>query len=113
MASRSKEGQTLLAVILGGAVLIALVMGLAVVINGFVAMTLFNWFAVPIFGLPTIGFWAAAGLAILINWFTYTDTTTLAKDEETHTAVVLFFNSFILRPILVLLVGWFVQGLAF
>jgi hypothetical protein len=113
MASRSKEGQTLLAVIFGGAVLIAAVLALAVVIDGFVAMTLWNWFAVPLFGLPTLGFWAAAGLAILINWFTFTDTTTLAKDEDTHNALVLFLNGFVFRPVLTLLVAWIIQGLAF
>lgn len=100
--------------IVGGAAAVLALLVAGLFVNGLVIMQLFNWFAVPIFGVPTIGFWLAAGLGILANWFTYQDTTMLAKDKENKNAwAVLLFNNLLLRPAFALLLGWLIHGWAF
>ena len=44
-------------------------LALSVAVNGFVVSTMWNWFIVPL-GAPSIGFWLAAGISLLISLFT-------------------------------------------
>ncbi len=49
---------------------------------------LYGWehFVQPL-GVPGMGYWAMLGLSIIVNVFTYTSTTTLAKDPDSSVAI--------------------------
>jgi hypothetical protein len=40
----------------------------AILARGFVLTTLWGWYAVPVFGLPTLGIAPALGLTVLLNY---------------------------------------------
>lgn len=42
---------------------------LAIVIDGYVTMTVWTWLAVPILGVDQIGFWQALGLGVVAGMF--------------------------------------------
>lgn len=53
-----------------GCLVVALVLALAfgiMCLEAWIVMLLWNWIAVSLFSLPTIGFWLAMGLCILCN----------------------------------------------
>ena len=75
--------------------------------RGYVFSILWGWFAVPVFGLPTLSIAAAIGIAMLISFLVYQpqhyeDTRSDYQKIASAIGVVIFY------PALVLLVGWVV-----
>lgn len=88
-------------IFLGGLVFI---MGMSV-FSGFVLSILWGWFAVPL-GIMSISIPHAIGISVLISSITQQiDSRKRTKDEDTT-----YYVSAIIRPFVVLLMGWVVKS---
>lgn len=74
-------------------------------IAGFVMRVLWDWYAVPAFGLPTLGYWRAIGVAVLTRYlmphpFPY-------KGHELNNGLLL--QEMFLVPVIFLAIGGLVK----
>jgi hypothetical protein len=78
---------------------------------GFVLLTLWGWFAVPLLNLPRLSYVGAMGIALLIGFLTKQMPTVLPKtlietdDYFNHVTKVAWIYS-IFNPLFVLITGW-------
>jgi hypothetical protein len=79
--------------------------------SGFVLLTLWGWFAMPLLNLPRLSYVGAMGIVLLIGFLTKQMPTVLTKElTETddyliHLAKTAWTYS-ILNPLFVLIAGW-------
>ena len=73
--------------------------------GGFVAATLWGWFAVPL-GVPAITFWHAAGLGALLSVFLGSRGVPLAEKSDAGALQLLAFIYSVFIPLLSLAAGW-------
>ena len=76
-------------------------------LNGYVLSLLWGWILVPTFHLPAISVMEGIGIALIVGFLTYQDTTDLQKEKEQseaktfgRTLTILF-----IRPLIALLFG--------
>lgn len=62
---------------------------------------LWAWFVTPIFSLPAIGYWQAAGLVLFVSTLR---ANTITKGSNAHA-----FNSIILGPPVAVAFGWLIK----
>ena len=88
----------------------ALVFIISGFIRGWALSVLWNWFAVPLFGLPALTVWAAYGLVLLLHvaYVVYIP----VKDERSDKEKVVGFFGALVQPLIGVLLGWFVKGWA-
>lgn len=114
MANKTNSLFEVVFVVLLSALMIGLLIIPSILINAFVVQHLFNWFIPHLFEVNPIEYWPAAGLALVVGWLTYTDTTNLKrKNEGMEFVLESIANNWIVRPALALLIGWAIHGLAF
>lgn len=73
---------------------------------GYVGMTLWEWFIVPVFGLPLLSWGKAYGIALLVGLWTHQHRVNTNKDERTTPEKVGQAIGVLLSPWIVLFVGW-------
>lgn len=64
--------------------IIALISG--AIVNGFVVMTLYNWFIIPVFNAPSFNIYESIGICILISYFM---TPRKTDDSKSGTEIVI------------------------
>lgn len=81
--------------------------GLAISVfwGGFVASTLWGWFAVPL-GAPGINIWHAAGLGALLSVFLGSRGIPVVEKSDAGATVLLGIIYSVLIPLLSLAAGW-------
>jgi hypothetical protein len=86
---------------------IAFVAGLAIDVfwGGYVASTLWGWFAVPL-GAPGVSIWHAAGLGALLSVFLGSRGIPVADKSDAGAALLLGITYSVLIPLLGLAAGW-------
>lgn len=82
----------------------------AVVANGYATMVLWGWFIAPLFDLSIISFAEAIGLSVFITYSTQ-QSTALKPEFEIEFSKKLSIA--VIRPFLVLAVGWLYLKLFF
>jgi hypothetical protein len=88
---------------IAAAVAVALwIMG-AVVVNGLVLQVLWDWFVIPVFGLPALSLPATMGLSLLVNYLT--QSAAQATEENTTRVYVMMF----VKPVIGLVAGWIIH----
>jgi len=88
-------------------ILVAIV---TVLMDGLVIPILWRWFIVPVFKLPQIYFWQAAGLALLIGYFTH-QTQPEDRSKSGFEKAVAAAGIAIAYPLLILGVGWVIYSI--
>lgn len=73
------------------------------ILNGYVLSILWAWFIVPTFHAPVLSIPVAIGVSMVIHYLTFTDTTDLAKKEDSKWWSSLLIA--LLRPVVVLAFG--------
>lgn len=73
--------------------------------GGFVAATLWGWFAVPL-GAPSISFWHAAGLGALLSVFLGSRGMPVPDKSDAGTMLLMSFLYSLFVPLLGLAFGW-------
>ncbi|HET8777951.1 MAG TPA: hypothetical protein VFN76_09860 [Candidatus Limnocylindria bacterium] len=92
-------------VALGLPTFIAGVIAIECLVEGFVAMTLWRWFAVPIFGAPALSYAAAVGVCLLATSIGPTYTPIPREGDGKAKTLEWIFGKWILRPLFLLGVG--------
>lgn len=78
------------------------------IIDGYVLVKLWSWFAVPVFGVPQISLAPAIGIGILVSFLTHQNIPS-QKDREISEVIGAALGETILYPAVVLFVGWVVS----
>ena len=78
-------------------------------ISGWALVRLWNWFILPFFDVPTLSIAHAVGISLIVSFLTYSPTE--AKDGRTTEEKIGSIIAALLRPGLVVLIGYVVQGL--
>lgn len=85
-----------------------LVMLPLVLLEGWVLTKLWAWFVVPVFGLPSLGILAAAGIALVAGLLTHQDADCESpkrdREEKVARMVVLLY-----KPLAWLFFGWVIK----
>lgn len=87
-------------VVLGCVGLLAVAL-VATVLHGWALALLWAWFVVPVFGLPTLTYLQAIGLALVFSMFVTTKRSSETKQDTWEGAV-----ASLLTPFLVVGMGW-------
>jgi hypothetical protein len=95
---------------LGAMALIVIVPFVGVVIDAFVFLHLWGWFAVPLFHLRALTFWQAAGTTLLVSFVT-TSRSRGKEEDDKGKIVIQMTTANLVIPALTLLIGWIVSGL--
>lgn len=95
------------ALVLGAFVVVAVIIAVSAVLNGWVLTNLWHWFAVPIFGFHDLSIVQAIGVALIIGFLTRQSITTKKNDSDKTDWVATTVN--LLSPLIVLLVGYIVH----
>ena len=77
---------------------------LAAMLNGYVLATLWVWFIVPVFDLPTLTVPYAIGISMVIGVLTHQDCVTEKKDNWWESLLKIFT-----QPLAALAFGWIVR----
>ena len=107
MMAEKKENETMTEMFaaFGKMFLLLGLMALQFVVNGFVITVLWDWYATPIFGLPSLTIPEAIGLGMIALLFSRSKL--LLKEEVEKSQVErILFNFF--EPLFLLLIGWIV-----
>jgi len=92
---------------LGGLVALVTLLAVTVAVNGYVLMTLWGWFVVPIFRLPTLRLVDAVGLTSVIGFLMYNRSN--YKKLSGKDSAIEILNLLITRPVLSLFFGWLIH----
>ncbi len=96
--------------VLGGFVGIVALLVLSSLLRGYAFSVLWGWFMVPTLGLPHLSVAQAIGIAMVVSFLTYHDTSNIPKKEESAGATIARGVSFaVAYPLLALLIGWVVH----
>ena len=101
-----------LKIFLVGISTLALFLGLIILmslINGFVLMTLWEWFVTPTIGWRTINTVEGIGLGLLFSFITYHYKPSIEDDEEQGKKATMSALVGLVYPWIVLLLGYVVQ----
>lgn len=101
---------TAVALVIGFAGLIGVVVGISSILNGWVLSILWGWFIVPTFGAPDISVVQAIGLALVVRFLTASRSIeesddSISKEEKVQKALVVA----VVVPLFALFVGWIVH----
>jgi hypothetical protein len=78
--------------------------------RGYVFSILWDWFAVPAFGLPALSLAMAIGIALLVNYATYRRVTVPTDPSKTEADKITDVLAHIITyPLIVLGMGWIVK----
>lgn len=77
---------------------------LAAIVNGYVLSILWGWFFVPLLGLPALSIPGAIGIVLVVGYLTHQ-----YEPSDEGKGLESICGTLIVRPILVLLMGWVVQ----
>jgi len=77
----------------------------AALLRGWVLSLLWDWFLVPL-GVPSVGFWHAVGLCLVVTFLTYHYYNFQRSKPNLIEALV-----YVLSPLAVLGIGWVVHSL--
>jgi hypothetical protein len=82
--------------------------------QGLAVSILWRWFTVPLFGLPELTLWQAIGVSLVVS-AAMSENGNLDLNVETDplTEALKAVGIIVLRPLLLLGVGWVVRALAF
>lgn len=80
---------------------------------GVVAMKLWLWFVVPIFGFKALTLVQAWGLAFFVGFLTHQLTFNTNKDERSDTEKITHYCTAITYPWMVLGMGWIIKTFIF
>lgn len=94
---------------IGMLLVIALMVIIGSLMNGWALSVLWGWFMVPVFELPIISLVQAIGISMTIGLLVSHTTDTDSK--EWTDIVGTYIGRAIAYPILVVAIGWFVSGL--
>lgn len=105
---KSKEENTLWGC---SGILVALVIGtiLSTVVNGWALMTLWGWFIVPVFELPSLTIVQAIGVAMVISFLTKHTIPSMQQKRSTSEAISFLIGSSFLLPAVTVAVGFVVH----
>lgn len=99
---------------LGAILTIVIVAFVGAIANGWALSTIWNWFIPPVFGLTSLTFFQALGVAIVFDLFTGTKS---RGDSEKHddltSAIISALAKSIALPIMNVLIAWVVLQFAF
>ncbi len=96
--------------VFGGIIGISLLIALSSIFNGYTLSILWEWFIVPVFGLPQLSVAPAIGIALVIGYLTHQSNPDVEeKERETSEKVARVIATSIVRPLFVLLFGWVVH----
>lgn len=87
--------------------LVLMVAGLTI-LNAFVLIKLWGWFIVPFFGLPPLIIPVAIGIAMIVSFLAIPINTAKAEDDPAVKKGHII--SGIVRPFVILLLGWIVSS---
>ena len=79
------------------------------ILRGFVLKILWNWFVVPVTGLPELSIPMALGIALIVGFLTYQHIHTDKEDEEVFESIVKGIAISIIHPLFALFFGWLYQ----
>ena len=94
-----------------GALLVVMMLPVMLVVGyalkGFVLSTLWGWFMVPLFGLPSLGLIPAIGVAMVVSFLTfhYVREPAVPEDKKWESAIA-SFGFAVLYPLFTLFIGW-------
>ena len=91
---------------LGGGFIVVIV--LSVIMNGWAISTLWAWFVVPIFALPTLGIAQAIGLSCLVGLFRQSSTNS-DKAKDTTDALATALGQALVTPVITVGLGWVIH----
>lgn len=94
-----------LAALLGITLIVALIITVSSIVNGYVFSILWGWFVVPTFGLAPLSIPAAIGLAMCVSYLTYDYNDAKDPDRKWWTPMVVM----IARPVIALSFGFIVH----
>lgn len=80
------------------------------ILKGWVLITLWEWFVIPLFGLPVIGIANAIGLIIITTLLVPLENTKRNEEESISKTMGVIAGKAFLAPIFALLIGWIVKG---
>jgi len=90
--------------VLGAILGVVALIVLSVALNGFALSLLWDWFIVPVFGLPKLPVTSAIGLSLVVGYLTHQlpneDTRSFGKTMAREVCLAVF------KPSLALLFGW-------
>jgi hypothetical protein len=105
MKTSRDDVAALVGVIFGAVIVFGALLIWATLIGGFVTLKMWGWFAVPL-GAPTISFWHAVGLAMLVAWFTHKPS---KQEDDPAKKMVNGLTEMFIYPALTLLFGYIVH----
>ena len=89
------------------ALIVALIcIPISVFVNGWTLSVLWAWFAVPIFLLPPLTIFQAAGVSVVVGFLVYVPTSPVESDKD---KILKMAEYVAVRPALYLAVGYFVR----
>lgn len=80
-----------------------------VLLEGWVLTKLWVWFVVPLFGLPALGVWSAAGIALVVGLLTHQDPDCESPKRDFDQSTARFI-AMLYKP-LAWLFGWVIKGM--
>lgn len=105
---KSKEENTLWGCF---GILVALFIGtvLSTMVNGWALMTLWGWFIVPIFGLPSLTIVQAIGVAMVISFLTKRHDLSEQKKRSTSETISFLIGASFLLPAITVAIGFIIH----
>lgn len=96
--------------VIGEFVGIVALLVLSSLLRGYTLSVLWGWFMVPTLGLPHLSVVQAIGIAMVVSFLTYHDTSDIPKKERsTGEAIASGVSLAVLYPLIALLFGWVVH----
>ena len=102
--------------ILGCIGIVTLAAGLlaySAIVDGLVVSTLWNWFAVPLFEVRHLTIGQAIGLSLIVSAFLGYRSPRNTKDDTITEKITAVLLPYVVRPVLLLLMGLIVNWLVF
>jgi len=92
-------------------VLVALIIGtiLSTAVNGWALMTLWGWFVIPVFGLPSLSIVQAIGVALVVSFLTKHTDTSVQQKRSTGEAIGFLVGSSFFLPVITVAIGYVVH----
>ena len=78
--------------------------------NGWVVTILWEWFIVPVLGLPSLALVPAIGFALTVGVLTKNTNLQTNKDKTTMETASELFALAVIQPLFTLFMGWIIQS---
>lgn len=79
-------------------------------VSGFVGSVLWNWFAVPLLGAPSMSIPGAIGLALVVSAFVPRSSSNDNDKNKSWEHITARVIAAVMTPLFALLIGWIVKG---